>query len=135
MTAFSFWPRRLEKLSSASAWGTVRGKAVEKEAALRVRRARCARRMSSITTSSGTRPPASIFCDELRGKRTFLLRGAEHVAGRDLRDPVSLADDLGLRALPGARRPDEHEPHATPRPSPSAADARGCGRRRPESPS
>ncbi len=37
--------------------------------------------------------------------------GAQHVAGRNLRDAEPLADELGLRALARARRPEEYQPH------------------------
>ena len=39
---------------------------------------------------------------------------AEHIAGRDLRDAVLLADEGGLRALSGARRAQQNQSHGGP---------------------
>ncbi len=53
-----------------------------------------------------------LFCRQPEG-RPRLDRGAQHVASRDLRDAELVADEGGLRALAGARRAQEDQPHAS----------------------
>src|ERR1019366_6113107 len=59
---------------------------------------------------------------ELGRELALRLRGAKHVARRDLRNAEANADDLRLRPLPRTRRPDEHDAHDLVLPD---ADARG----------
>ena len=86
--------------------------AVEHEAA---RRRPAATRRSSIiaiVSSSGTSSPALHDRADLLAELGALgLRGAEHVTGRDVRDPVLRRDALRLRALAGPLRAEDEEVH------------------------
>ena len=44
-------------------------------------------------------------------RRTGLDRGAQHVAGRELHNPVFGDEALSLCALPGPRRAEQYQPH------------------------
>ena len=44
-------------------------------------------------------------------RRTGLDRGAQHVAGGELHDPVLGDEALSLRPLPGPRRAEQYQPH------------------------
>ena len=46
--------------------------------------------------------------------RAGLDSGAQHVAGRDLRNAEFLADESGLRALAGAGRAQQNQSHGSP---------------------
>ena len=68
--------------------------------------------MMPTTMSSETR--AAGFHDRLgleADRRARRDRGAQHVAGRELRNAVLLDQPRRLRPFAGARRPEQYQPH------------------------
>ena len=97
--------------SSASAWARLRGKPSSTKPALRIR-ARQSLLDHRDRQLVGHEPAGGHdLADLLAELGAFRLRGAEHVTGRDVRDPVFRSDALGLRALAGPLRAEDEEIH------------------------
>ncbi len=63
-----------------------------------------------MITSSGTSSPASMKLLGLRAELGFIGDlGAQHVAGRDVRQAEVVAQALGLGALAGSRRAEQDQ--------------------------
>ena len=66
--------------------------------------------MMAMTTSSGTSSPLSMIAlTRLPDLGAGCHGGAQHVAGRELDEPVPGGDFLGLRSLARSRRPEQDQ--------------------------
>ena len=96
---------------SASAWASVRGKPSRMKPLRAVR----------LVDALGDDRDDDLVGDQLAGVHDGLGaladlgagrdRGAQHVAGRELRNAVLLDQTLGLGALARPRRPEQDQPH------------------------
>ena len=107
--AVSRRPSSLERLVERVGLRDRAREAVEQEAVVRPR-PRSRSRIISMTSSSGTRSPASMYSAAcLPSSVSFARVLAQHVAGGDVGQVEVLAQARGLRALAGAGRAEEDQ--------------------------
>ena len=110
--------------SSASAWARVRGKPSKIRPCLPASPSSCSA-IRPMTMSSVTRSPRAITsATRLPISVPGGLGGAQHVAGRELHQPVLLDEDPRLRPLARSRRAQQDDVHRLgfPRPLPRRRD-------------